>query len=177
MSEEIITVFTARSGESIIDDGGASWWRLDRNHARKCAYAVCTRNAYADWVQGTEEHQSAFLIGKVSGLLPYSGNEEANEGRYLIQFSEYARVHMPNVWQGDRNPVKYSLLEEFQERFDTDLSALQWEPMPDQKPLPAPVSREVLPPDVHPLTIAEAKHGLSLTFGVPQDAIEIIIRG
>lgn len=33
------------------------------------------------------------------------------------------------------------------------------------------------PPTVAPLTMAEAKKGLALTFGVAPEAIEIIIRG
>lgn len=177
MPEEVVVVFTYRSTETIIRDGGAYWWKLNRDRARKCVYAVCTRNAFREGVQGTEEHQSAFLVGKVSGLSLYSGNEESNAGRYIIHFSEYAQVNIPNVWDGDRNPVKYSPLEEFEKHFNIDFSALQWEPMPGREASPAPAWREVSIPDVRPLTIAEAKHGLSLTFGVPQEAIEITIRG
>ena len=40
-----------------------------------------------------------------------------------------------------------------------------------------PVSPEVAGPKVTPLTMTEAKNGLSLTFGVPPEAIEITIRG
>src|SRR5712691_13035034 len=47
-------VFTAKSVDRILEEGGTSSWRLDRNHARHCTNAVCTRNAHADWVEGTE---------------------------------------------------------------------------------------------------------------------------
>src|SRR5579862_6115466 len=103
MSDKAIVVFTGKCIERIISEGGSSSWRLDRNNARHCDYVVCTQNGHADgpWADGTEEHRSAFLIGKVrdvvlSPLMP---------GRYLILFSEFARVNIPNVWQGDRNPV------------------------------------------------------------------------
>ena len=98
--------------------------------------------------------------------------QKAGKSRYLIQFNEYARVNIPEIWKGDRNPVKYATLEEL----GIDPSMLKWEPMP-----PAPESI----PDVIPvraanagaLTMAQAKNGLALTFGVPPEAIEITIRG
>src|SRR5258708_3286601 len=102
-NETAVIVFTFKSIERLVREGGTTSWRLDRNHARQATYAVCTRNANADEVEGTESHHSAFLVGKVSNvvLCPEHG------GRYLIRFSEYARVNIPNAWKGDRNPVKY----------------------------------------------------------------------
>jgi len=168
VSEKITVVFTAKSIERILREGGTSSWRLDRNHARRCAFAVCTRNAHADWVEGPEAHRSAFLIGKVSDVVPASDNKD----RFLIQFSEYARVDIPEIWKGDRNPVKYGTLEEL----GIDLTRLHWEPMPaSREPIP-----EIVRPkgtNVGPLTMAEAKSGLAIAFGVSPEAIEITIRG
>jgi hypothetical protein len=175
MTKEVAIVFTAKCLERILREGGTSAWRLDRNHARRCAYVVCTRNANADWVEGQETHHSAFLVGKIRDVVPCSPtpeNHEAPKNRYLIQFSEFARVNIPNVWKGDRNPVKYATLEEL----DMDPTTLKWEIM--QRPAAslaeaAPVSRSA----VKPLTMAEAKRGLALTFNVSPEAIEITIRG
>lgn len=171
MSDKTAVLFTAKSIERILREGGTSSWRLDRNHARRCTFAICTRNAHADWVEGPEAHHSAFLMGKVSDVVP----SPDHEGRYLIQFSEYARLNIPELWKGDRNPVKYCTLEEL----GIDLSTLRWEPMP--APAEPPESTpEVIPlkgTAVGPLTMAEAKTGLALTFGVPPEAIEITIRG
>jgi len=174
MSDKAAIVFTAKSVERILREGGTSAWRLDRNNARRCEYAVCTRNAHADWVEGTEPHHSAFLIGKIRDVVPSTPspeNTESLKNRYLIQFSEFARVNIADVWKGDRNPIKYATLAEL----GIDASRLKWEkmPAPDTSTIAAPTTRT----GPVPLTMAEAKRGLALTFGVVPEAIEITIRG
>lgn len=167
MSQEAIVLFTAKSVERLLHEGGTSSWRLDRNHARQCPFAVCTRNANADWVEGPEAHHSAFLVGKVREVVP--SPEDA--GRFLVQFSEYALVSIPDVWKGDRNPVKYAAIEDL----GIDPSALKWNPMPTPAEMGWVASNK--PNGVAPLTIADAKKGLALTFGVLPEAVEITIRG
>lgn len=180
MSYNTVVVFTARTVEQILREGGTAAWRVNRRHAQHAGYVVCTRNAHHVATDGPEEHGSAFLIGKVSGVVRASDElklvgdtpQKAGKLRYLIQFSEYARVNVPGVWKGDRNPVKYANLEEL----GIDVSVLEWEPMPTS---PAPI-RDVTPVTCTysgPLTMAQAKTGLALTFGVPPEAIEITIRG
>jgi len=144
---------------------------LDRNHARQCVFAVCTRNANADWVEGPEAHQSAFLVGKVRDVVRSPFDERKD--RYLIEFSEYARINVPDVWKGDRNPVKYATID----GLGIDAAELKWEPMPPALPPPTNDSRGLAPTTVTALTLADAKKRLALTFGVPPDAIEITIRG
>ncbi len=168
MSEEAVVVFTAKCIERILREGGTSSWRLDRNHARQCVFAVCTRNANADWVEGPEAHHSAFLVGKVRDVVQAPDHDD----RYLVRFSEYARVNIPDVWKGDRNPVKYATLEDL----GIDPSVLKWEHMPEPSEMPSPA--QPLPSTATAaLTMAEAKKGLALTFGVAPEAIEITIRG
>jgi len=169
MSHESVFVFTGKSVERILQEGGTSSWRLDRNHARQCVYVVCTQNSQAEgeWADGKEEHGFAFLIGKVKDVVP----SPFMEGRYLIRFHEYARVNVPDAWKGDRNPVKYEPIE----KLGIDLSTLKWEPMPEPTTPPAPPV--LSDADTSPLTMTEAKKGLALTFGVSPEAIEIIIRG
>jgi hypothetical protein len=170
MSEKTAVFFTAKSVERILREGGTSSWRLDRNHARQCSFAVCTRNAHADWVEGQEAHRSAFLVGKVKDVV----TSPKYDDRYLIQFSEYALVKISDVWKRDRNPVRYSTLEEI----GIDPAKLKWEPMPKFVATPEIESSPIPLTDVvGALTMAEAKKGLSLTFGVPPEAIEITIRG
>ena len=178
MSQEVAVVFTAKSIERILREGGTSSWRLDRNHARQCAFAVCTRNAYADWVEGPEAHHSAFLVGRVRDVVPCAAtpeNDESEKNRYLIQFSEFARVNVADVWKGDRNPVRYVTLEEL----GIDPSTLKWEVMPKSDNAPELVGQvtSLKSLGVQPLTMAEAKKGLALTFNVAPGAIEITIRG
>ena len=173
MSEEAIIIFTAKSVETLLQEGGTSRWRLDRNHARQCTYAVCTRNAHADWTQGPEPHHTAFLVGKIKDVVPahYDEDEEKDEGRFLIQFSEYARVNIPDAWRGGRNPVSYGTMKDV----GIDPSTLKWEPMPDRPELLeanfTPIKRTSIGP------LAEAKKVIAQTLGVSPDAIEITIRG
>jgi hypothetical protein len=180
MSEEIAVVFTAKSVGRILREGGTSAWRLDRNHARRCAYVVCTRNTQAAWAEGTEAHRSAFLVGKISDVVPCKPtpeNHEARDNRFLIKFSEYAQVNVPEVWTGERNPVKYRSPE----TLGIDFSALKWEQMPKHASEPEALGKTVLVDKAgvieRPLTIAEAKSRLALAFNVQPEAIEITIRG
>jgi hypothetical protein len=104
------------------------------------------------------------LVAKILDVVPATAppeNNESPENRYLIQFSEFARVDVPNAWKGYRNPVKYSSFEEL----GIDPSTLKWEPIPAPKQT------------VGAITMAEAKKGLALTFNVPPESIEITIRG
>lgn len=179
MPHDVTIVFTAKSIERILKEGGTSSWRLDRNHARQRAYVICTRNAHAHWVEGPEAHRSAFLVGMVSDVvpcLPTPENGESPQNRYLIKFSKFARVNIPDVWvKGDRNPVKYMSIEDF----GIDPAKLAWEPMPEASDAGESVE-EIAPvaqPTGMPLTIAEAKRGLALTFNVTPAAVEITIRG
>ena len=63
------------------------------------------------------------MVGKVKDVVP----TPARKGRFLIQFSEYALVNVPDVWKGDRNPVRYV---ERLEDLGIDPLTLKWKPMP-----------------------------------------------
>lgn len=183
MSKEVAVVFTARSIERILAEGGTSAWRLDPGRTSRCDFVVCTRNAHGHWDQGEwgngpEAHHAAFVVGKIQKVVIATAppeNGESPNNRYMIQFSEFARVNVPNVWKGDRNPVKYMSPE----AVGIDFSKLKWEPMPTPSAAAAPVIQPppVLRAAVGALTMAEAKKGLALTFNVPPEAIEITIRG
>ena len=165
--DDAIVLFTKQSIERILREGGSGRWRLVPSHARQRKFVVLTRNAKHPKVEGPEPHRSAFLVGKIEDILPSA----EKPGRYWIKFREYARVSFSEVWnKGDRNPVRYSKLEDL----SIDPSKLKWEPMPKStNPDLTPKSAQL----AKALTIAEAKEGLSMTFGVPAEAIEITIRG
>ena len=169
MAKKVAVIFTFKRVERILREGGTSSWRLNRNHARHCAFAVLTRNAKSKKTEGPEPHHTAFMVGKVKDVVPAPDRPE----RFLIQFSEYALVNVPDAWKGDRNPIKYTgALEDL----GITPSTLKWERMPEQDEATDPTP-ETVPISGAPLTMAEAKKGLALTFGVPADAIEITIRG
>lgn len=78
-----------------------------------------------------------------------------------IQFSEYSVVDIPDAWKGDRNPVKYAALREF----GIDPAKLKWKPMPEADER-REAHRARTPSIGMALTMAEAKKGRALTFGV-----------
>lgn len=174
MSNKTVVVFTGKGIDRILREGGTSSWRLNRNHARQCAFALCTRNAKINWVEGPEPHGAAFLIGKVGGVVP---TPEDDRRRYLIQFSEYALVNLHETWKGDRNPIRYGTLDEL----GIDPSKLEWKSMPPaQAQQPSDARQKVDQAEdtaIRPLSVNVAKQGLALKFGVRPEAIEITIRG
>jgi hypothetical protein len=172
MSKEVIIVFTAKTKEQIISEGGTSSWTLDCNRARLANYVICTRNQNLvfEGGKGNEEHQSAFLIGKVKDVISCPTRKD----RFLIIFSEYANIDIPKLWKGERNPVKYCNIGD-EEIAGIDFKSLDWHIMPVQE---TKVFSEHNSKDFssNPLTLAQAKAGLALTFGVPIESVEITIR-
>jgi hypothetical protein len=182
MSHSAIVVFTARSPQRIVREGGSSSWVLNAGRAENCDFLVCTQNQRNSWGDATQEHGSAFLIGRISGLEPMP--EENGQMRWLIAISEYAFIDIANVWQGWRNPVRYATLEDL----GIDPQEIDFQPMP---PRTGNAAEDVVVEGgdadsaspvgvveaVKPLSIPEAKLGLAMMFGVSADAIEITIRG
>jgi len=173
MSDPCLVVLTARGPARIIDEGGTQAWRLRPENVRRVSYCVCVQNRHnGHWGGADQEHHHAFMVGRISEVV---ASPEGRPDRYLVKFSEYARIDYPNAWPGLRNPVRYSTLDEF--GID-DPDKLNWYRMPE------PASSGGLPTapeDEHkdgisPLTIPEAKAGLALGLGVPESAIEISIR-
>ena len=168
-----IAVFTANSREEILGVGGSVSWVVAEKEARRREYLVCIRNARAADFRAPELHRTAFLVGKISGFKPH-GFDKKGLQRWIIEISEYASVDYPDKWGEWRNPVKYTTLEEL----GIDPKDLEFKPMPAPTTIltaPAPASPDIS--KARPLTITEAKLGLSMQFGVPPEAIEILIKG
>ena len=192
MSTPIAVVFTGKPIETILSQGGSASWRAVPHRVRQCEFVICTRNTRAKWSDGPESHGSAFAVGRLSGVddAPEDENDDPSKPRYLFRFSEYALLDYKDpkfqkFWKGHHWPVHYTTLEET----GIDPDTLTWIPMPNpEKPNPSimkPIDEaEDLDDgpshaaDGHrPLTMAEAKFGLSLTFGVPVEDIAITIKG
>ena len=168
-NEDTVVVFTARGPERVIAERGSQGWVLNRARAAKCKYLVCTQNQNnpdPDFTNTTEPRGSAFLVGKISQIVPSWDGD-----RWLIEISEYARVSKPDVWKHWRNPVRYTSLSELEIKIDD----LEFEPMPEA--LQTEPRRETATAAPTTLTIAEAKRALAATFGVKPEAVEITIRG
>lgn len=174
MNTPCLVVLTERGIARLLAEGGTQAWRLKPENVRRVAYCVCVQNRHqGHWGGADQEHHHAFMVGRISDVVPSHERPE----RYLVKFSEYARINYPNAWPGLRNPVRYAALEEFGV---PSPETLTWHPMPDNNPAVAPPSMAAPPDedreDCGPLTIAEAKAGLALGLGVPEHAIEITIR-
>jgi hypothetical protein len=166
-----IAVFTADSRDEILELRGSASWVVAEKQARRRQFLVCIRNARDVDFSDHEPHGTAFLVGRISGLEPY-GHDKKGMQRWIIKFNEHAFVDCPEAWGEWRNPVKYTTLEEL----GIDLTKLKFIPTPPATRVLAPAPPPHLPKS-GALTIAEAKAGLALQFGVPPEAIDILIRG
>jgi len=172
--EDTIVVFTARSPERIIREGGSQAWVLNPARAKQCTWLVCTQNRHNpdhEFSDATEPHGSGFLVGKISAVRKSS--EDDSDDRWLIAISAYARISCPNLWDHGRNPVRYTSLEEL----GISLDGVEFEPMPARSEVPAPPAPHAAPSSPTMLTITEAKKALAATFGIEPEAVEITIRG
>jgi len=162
---DAVCVLTARGIEKVLAEGGSQAWVLDAKRARTCQYVICVQNrGFADdWGNVSAPHHTAFLVGRLKDVV--RSKEQDSENRWVLVFSEYAEVDVPDAWPGNRNPVLYTTLGQF----GIDVNQLKFQPMPEQEPHP--------PAKAAPLTIAEAKAGLAQTFGVAPSDIEITVRG
>lgn len=169
----VLVVFTAKSVDQILEAGGSQSWVLNEKSMRKVRYVVCTRNSDHQYDEEcgirTEEHNAAFLVGKVSGMKKVDRRHDRD--RYLVEFSEYATVSRANFRTGSsRNPVTYSDVGQCQDN-GINIANLAFLPMPRSD---ADDGGET---DKKGLSMAEAKAGLSIFFGVPPESIQITISG
>lgn len=156
---DVIAVFTSKSMETILSDGGSQSWALDRSRAARCDYLVACRNAHGD-AEGPEPHRQAFLVGKVTDVVASTDTD----GRFKIVISEFAEVSWDDGWEeGRRNPVAYYKDHDFT---DAVGKPINFKTLPFKK----------LDATPRGLSIAEAKAGLAVTFNVPESAIEVTIR-
>lgn len=174
-SEDTIVVFTARSPERIVREGGSQAWVLNPVRAKQCTWLVCTQNRHNpdhEFSDATEPHGTGFLLGRISAVR--KSEDDGDGDRWIIAISEFARINLPNAWDHGRNPVRYASLAQLK----INLDEVTFQPMPQGEESPLPGERpaqESTPGAV--LTIAEAKRQLAETFGVKPEAVEITIRG
>ena len=169
----VLVVFTAKTIQQMLKLGGSQSWVINPQSMRNVRYVVCTRNSDHRWDDECgprpESHNSAFMVGKVSGLRKV--DRQNDRDRYLIQFSEYALVNVPNFRSGStRNPVTYSDVLQCKDQLGLDIEALDFMPMPQAAIGEVGHAKKGL-------SIAEAKEGLALFFSVPVESVQITISG
>ncbi|NJM47077.1 MAG: hypothetical protein HC860_13695 [Alkalinema sp. RU_4_3] len=146
-----LQTFTENSFEQILARGGDYDWVVSVSNAKSCKYLVCCHS-------GGTDRGAGFLIGKISHV-EFTIVDTKGKSRYLIGISEVAHIHLPQLWNGQQNPVRYTSLEEL----GIDLSELKF--------------GKVSPTKSEALTIEQAKAGLAKQFGVSPESIEITIKG
>ncbi len=177
-----VAVFTARSPNRIIEEGGSQAWALDPARVRVLPFLVCVQNQNnpdRNFSDASEPHGRVFMVGKISDVVPSDDDHDTPRWKICIdQFSTYADG--TTAWKGWRNPVKYTTLEEM----GINLDKLKFHSVEDtQKDLAeaageSPRQPQKMDDGSHPaISIANAKLGLATFYGVPPEAIEIIIRG
>ena len=145
---------------------------MAEKQARRREFLVCIRNAReVDFPTTSRTERRSWSAGS-AGLNPRTSIKRACSAG-SSRLSEYALIDHPEAWGEWRNPVKYTTLEEL----GIDLKQLKFKPMPAAQQRPATACHLAAPVKAGALTIAEAKAGLALQFGVPPEAIEILIKG
>lgn len=173
MNDRCIVVFTSRGISQMVEAGGSQAWTLDPKRARGCAYLICTWNPTGEFARSNEgrTHGEAFLIAPISAVELAPENPE----RYIIRFDEFARISIPNAWNGQRNPVWYASLSELgiiPSEFTLEASTAS------TLGLTSPTGRmPAIAASDTPLNIDAAKRGLAAYFQINPEQIEITIRG
>ncbi|MGB3204184.1 MAG: hypothetical protein WBB28_04285 [Crinalium sp.] len=170
-SKKALVVFEGYPAENILRQGGSFSWRLDPERAKQYDYLICCCST-----QDSELKDSAFLIGKISDVIP--SPEEKAPDRWMINISGYAPVNISNVWEGWQNPVHYFSDEEiqkFEEKLGKSIDKLDFQPVMKAEGEPNPEA-ELEGESLKTLTVKKAKIDLAKVFGVDVNAIEIIIR-
>ena len=173
-NQDTLVVFTARSPERVIREGGSQSWVLNPVNARQCRWLVCTQNRHNpdyEFSDATEPHGSAFLLGRIDTVM--RSREEGAGDRWLIALKEYARIEIADLWDHGRNPVRYASLRQL----GIDPEKYEFQPMPQKLEIRSHSGQLSVATSSTILTIAEAKKELAARFGVRPEAVEITIRG
>ncbi|MFE3257054.1 hypothetical protein [Nocardia sp. NPDC059229] len=132
-------------------------------------FLMPTHNPDHEFSDATEPHGCGFLVGHIARLGPAIDEPK----RWMIEIDKFARINIPGLWGGWRNPVRYTTLEDL----GIDVDTLTFEEMPEREQAStarAAAGRNAVAEAG--LTIAQAKAGLAATYGVGPEAIEIVIR-
>ncbi|WP_312589478.1 hypothetical protein [Comamonas terrigena] len=166
---DTVCVFTARGFQQILDEGGSQAWVLDAKRAATCKYVVCVQNRHeqGDWAHPSEDHKQAFIVGRLQRARTLKNSTPV---RVMLEFSAYAEISIDDAWNGQRNPVRYTTLEEL----GIDEEDLNFQPMPTGNSAAA-AATSIESEEGNGLTIEQAKAGLAIRFGVAPEQIQITI--
>jgi hypothetical protein len=170
---DTLMVFTGKSLQTMIKEGGCGHWVVDQDRARRRRYLVAVRNHHAPWSEFDVPHGVAWLVATIRDVV------DSPDGRSLLKLDKYAIIDKPMKW-GSRNPVGYTRLDQL----EIDPSTLEWQDFPQAPeaqasgtPAAIPSATAANPKDsIQPLTFEQAKQGLAAAMGIRPEQIEITIR-
>lgn len=98
----VLLIFTSKQRDDIIELGGTGWWKVDPVKARKATHVILVHNAHDRLRTGDpDRHGKSFMIATIRDLV------QDEDGRWLLQFDEFAKTDDGVEWPGYRNPVTY----------------------------------------------------------------------
>lgn len=164
MAKDAVMVLTSKSLETMIREGGSGDWRAKEDNIQRCPWIIAVRNRHSAWSEGEEDHSTAFLIGRISGVTP-----SPRPGRLVIQFDQYALLNIPNVWpERHRNPVAYGDLRDF----GIDPDRLKWQPFPLES---RPKSKSDSPVNLKAEIFDRAKKMIAAALSIDVASVQITI--
>ncbi len=163
MTETVVTVFTYKAVEHMLQDGGSQAWKGNRKRLAKMRYVVCVRNLHGPYKpEGLEPHSHAFLVAKITGIVDADTDGQATKPdgspRAKIAFTEYAVFDGPKIDLTSRFPVQY-----WKDLASIGINegALEW---------------HTAPPPVILTPMDRAKAMVAEAHGVTPDRVDITIR-
>ena len=98
----VLLIFTSKQRDDIIEIGGTGWWKVDPVKARKATHVILVHNAHDRRRSGDPaRHGQSFMVATIRGVA------QDEDGRWLVQFDEFADTDAGIEWPGFRNPVTY----------------------------------------------------------------------
>jgi hypothetical protein len=167
-NQSVVKVLTNKSFARMVEEGGIGDWRGDASRLARMEYVVCTRNARAPDSPHDVPHGSAFLVGKIVGVMA------VGDGRVRIVINEYADDVVEDfVWRGSKNPVRYLDKPSAERQLKRKLDELEFKPFPKHS---GGHATGACGSSNGGLTIPQAKAGLAKTLGIDESKIEILIK-
>ncbi|MEV8468159.1 hypothetical protein AB0T83_15400 [Fluviibacterium sp. DFM31] len=118
----VIVILTSKTRDDVIALGGTAWWKIAAAKARSAKHVLLVHNAHDKRRPGDpSRHGQSFMIATIRDL------KQDDDGRYLIQFDEFADTSDTFDWPGYRNPVTYMNADDVLGQIEIGT----WETMPD----------------------------------------------
>jgi hypothetical protein len=166
-----VALYTREAVSEILEAGGSGNWATRIDRVRKYPYVVLVRNRRHPSSPSDADHGTAVLVGRIAGAREVAEIAGNGKPRVFVEISEWAKVAVRNAWKIDSsNPVWYTDFETLGIREDE----LNFQPIPPVAPKEG--VQEMPPSSGQAMSLTEIKREIARLYGVPVDAVEIIIR-